>query len=326
MFDFIDLFAGIGGFRIAFEGNGCRCVFSSEIDKYASETYKENFGEYPSGDITKISTNEIPNHDILCGGFPCQPFSIGGKRLGFEDSRGTLFFQVARILKDKQPKAFLLENVRGLVNHDKGNTLETIENIIDEIGYDFKYKIMNSLDYGIPQNRDRWYCVGFRKDLNVIFDSSLQENTLVFNFPEKQELKFNVEDVIDKDLEGYKATEKAMENIYLHLPQFEKKKEINRERVIIANEIRPSRCSFRNDGISPCFTAKMGTGGNNIPVIVNYSRKLTEKECLKIMGFPSDFKIKPNYHQSYKQIGNSVVVHVVDLLAKEIIKVLSKGI
>lgn len=326
MLEFIDLFAGLGGFRIAFEKSGCRCVFSSEIDKYVREVYRDNFGEYPAGDITEISTNEIPDHDILCAGFPCQPFSIAGKRKGFEDSRGTLFFDIARILKDKQPKAFLLENVRGIVSHDAGSTIKTIENILDSLGYNFRYKIMNSIDYGIPQNRERWYCVGFRKDLNIKFEDDDKKDELVFYFPPKQSLKLNIEDFIDKDVKGYDATEKAMENIYVHLDKFIQKKGINKEKLIIANEIRPSRCHFRNDGIVPCFTAKMGTGGNNVPVIVDYSRKLTENECLRIMGFPPNYRIKPNNQQSYKQIGNSVIVTLIELFAKEIKRILNKEI
>ena len=162
-YKFIDLFCGLGGFRIAFEKYGCECVFSSDIDEKVREIYQLNFGEEPAGDISKILCENIPDFDILCAGFPCQPFSIAGLRRGFEDSRGTLFFEVARILKEKQPKAFILENVKGLVSHDQGNTLQVIMNTLDELGYDAKYKIMNALDYGIPQNRERWYCVGFLK-------------------------------------------------------------------------------------------------------------------------------------------------------------------
>ncbi len=322
-YKFIDLFSGIGGFRLAFESLDCKCVFSSEIDKYAIETYKENFGEYPSGDITKIPSNEIPDFDILCAGFPCQPFSIGGLRLGFEDSRGTLFFEVARIIKEKKPSAFILENVKGLVNHNQGKTLEVIESILDEIGYNFSYKIMNALDYGIPQNRERWYCIGFKKELGITFADSSDNHIRVFNFPEPEKLDFFVEDVLDKEVKGYNCTRNATNNINFHLTSYKEKTNQNSNRVIIANEIRPSRCSFKNNGIVPCFTAKMGTGGNNVPVIVEYNRKLTERECLRLMGFPENFRIKPNFHQSYKQIGNSVVVPVITKLAKRIIEVLN---
>ena len=309
-YKFIDLFSGLGGFRLAFEKLGCECVFSSEIDKHARDTYYNNFNEYPSGDITKIDASEIPDHDILCGGFPCQAFSIGGRRLGFEDSRGTLFFDVARILKEKQPKAFILENVKGLVNHDKGNTLKTITNILDNIGYTFDYRVMNALDYGVPQNRERWYCIGFRKDLNISFTNEAEKINYIF--PDKTDLLFTIE------------TDKAIENINIHLPKYACSKGIDKDKLLIANEIRPSRCSFKNDGTVPCFTAKMGTGGNNIPVVVNYGRKLTEKECLKLMGFPDDYKIQAKTQQTYKQIGNSVVVTIIQLLGNELVQILNQ--
>lgn len=318
---FIDLFAGIGGFRIALQNNNAKCVFSSEIDEKAAETYRENFGEYPSGDIVQIKSEEIPEHDILCGGFPCQPFSIGGLRKGFEDTRGTLFFQVARILKEKQPRAFLLENVRGIVNHDKGKTLETILATLDEIGYSCDYRVMNASDYGVPQNRERWYCVGFRKDLGVSFGEQ-NVDTLLYTFPPKIRLERSINDFVDINQKGYEITETANNNINKFLEDFYTRKGQS-EYYTIANEIRPSRCNFRNDGIVPCFTAKMGTGGNNIPVIVKYKRKLTERECLRLMGFPATYKIRENYHQSYKQIGNSVVVPVIEALSKGIIEILN---
>jgi len=243
-------------------------------------------------------------------GFPCQPFSIAGLRRGFEDSRGTLFFEVARILKDKQPKAFLLENVKGLVNHDSGNTLSVILNTLNELGYVVKFDVLNALEYGIPQNRERWYCVGFREDLNIDLEDI---------FPQKRDLMFRVEDIVEKDVMGYDITSIADKNINIHLPKFLRK--IGQtDNLILANEIRPSKCSFRCNGTSPCLTAKMGTGGNNVPVIVNYKRKLTERECLALMGFPSDYKIKENNFQSYKQIGNSVIVPILTELASNIVK------
>ena len=226
---------------------------------------------------------------------------------------------------EKKPQAFILENVRGIVSSDKGNTLKTIENILDEVGYDFEYKIMNALEYGIPQNRDRWYCIGFRKELKVSFDSK-NNNIVTFKFPKKKNISFFLEDIVSKSLlSEYKSTNRAMQNIKYHLPKYTINKGIDKDRLIIANDIRPSRCSFKNNGIIPCLTAKMGTGGNNIPVIVDYERKLTEKECLALMGFPKEFIIKPRKLRSYKQIGNSVVVPIVEALANEIIKTLQKA-
>lgn len=318
----IDLFSGIGGFRIAFENIGYQCVFSSEIDKFAAETYFNNFGDYPDGDITQIKSTCIPDFDILCAGFPCQPFSIGGYRKGFDDTRGTLFFEVARIIKDKRPEAFLLENVRGLVSHDGGRTLETIMNTLDELGYECDYRIMNALEYGVPQNRDRWYCVGFRRDKKIGFTDNFN---VKFEFPNKEDLNLFIEDIIEDDVEGHEITLRASQNINIFLEVERKKRTYNPNRYLIASEIRPSRCSFRNNGIFPCFTAKMGTGGNNVPVIVEKQRKVTVKECLKAMGFPETYIMKENYSQSYKQIGNSVVVTILEKIAKKMKEVLENS-
>lgn len=318
MIKFIDLFAGIGGIRIAFERNNAKCVFSSEIDKDASITYFENFGDIPSGDIKLVKSEEIEDFDILTGGFPCQPFSIAGLRKGFDDVRGTLFFEIARIINDKKPKAFLLENVAGIVNHDKGNTIKVIENVLDNLGYKSRWKLMNAKDYGIPQNRNRWYCVGFRNDLNITFEKDEKS----FKFPSKIDLKYSLNDVIDNVISlEYKISDIAKENICKYIDS-----KLDDKNELIAYDIRASRCLFRYDGISPCLTAKMGTGGNNVPVLVAQNRKLTEKECLALMGFPKEYKIKANSSKSYKQIGNSVVVPVIELIAKEMIRVLEENI
>ena len=316
MLKFIDLFCGLGGFRVALETWGCECVFSSDIDKYARETYKLNFGEYPTGDITKIDEKDIPEHDILCAGFPCQPFSIGGKRLGFEDTRGTLFFDVLRILKEKRPKAFFLENVAGLCNHDGGKTIDTILNCLKDIDYMPFFSVINAKDVGYPQNRARWYCVGFDKTVFTDIDENYR-----FPFPQNRGLKYTVDSLIEDNAgEQYKITEVCQHNISEHIEGFKNKDRYSEEHVLLANEIRKSRCNFRCDGISPCLTAKMGTGGNNIPVVVQQNRKLTERECLRIMGYPDNYKIKENYHQSYKQIGNSVIVPIIRDISEQLVK------
>jgi DNA (cytosine-5)-methyltransferase 1 len=311
-FKFIDLFSGIGGFRLALESLGGECVLSSDIDKWANETYFENFGEYPSGDITKISTLEIPDHDILCGGFPCQPFSIAGKRLGFADTRGTLFFEIERILKDKKPRGFILENVRGLVNHDKGNTLKIILAKLNELGYKVFYQVLNSADYGVPQNRERIYLVGF---LNNVKD---------FTFPLPIEQKANLFEILEENVRDHYVSDIAKKHIKTHYDKLLQKKKILDKNPLIATEIRPSRCVFRNDGLSPCLTAKMGTGGNNVPVLVKEGRKLTVRECLRIQGFPETYKMKENNSHSYKQIGNSVSVPVIRAVAKQVIDTLNR--
>jgi DNA (cytosine-5)-methyltransferase 1 len=317
---FIDLFCGIGGFRIAFESVGANCVFSSDIDKYACSTYKNNFGEFPLSDITKINEKEIPNFDILCAGFPCQPFSIGGLRKGFQDTRGTLFFDIERIIREKRPRAFILENVKGLVNHDKGKTLNTIINKLadrvngdenlnkfkDCLDYDIHYKVINSKKFGVPQNRERIYIIGFDKQTDFKFPTGNKEKKLT--------------EVIDYSLESNKISPILESNIETHLKNHKRYSEVKDLEYLLAYEVRKSRCTFRFDNLSPTLTAKMGTGGNNVPVLVNQKRKLSTDECLKIQGYPKNFKIKPNYSQSYKQIGNSVSVPVIKALAKEIVK------
>lgn len=318
MLKFIDLFCGLGGFRVAFEKNGCECVFSSDIDKYARETYRDNFGEYPTGDITVIDEKDIPDHDILCAGFPCQPFSIGGKRLGFEDTRGTLFFDVLRILKEKRPRAFFLENVAGLCNHDGGNTITTILNCLRDINYVPIFKVINAKDVGYPQNRSRWYCVGVNRDYFPDIDESFD-----FPFPAEKPLKYTVDSLIDRGVSSdYLVTDTAKKNVLAHIDDYKQSGKYSGEHVLIANEIRKSRCNFRCDGVSPCLTAKMGTGGNNVPVLVSEMRKLTERECLRIMGYPDSYKIRENFHQSYKQIGNSVVVPIVSDIAEELVRII----
>lgn len=322
MHKFIDLFSGIGGIRLAFENAGCECVFSSEINKEACETYFSNFGEYPSGDISQIPSVEIPDFNILTGGFPCQPFSIAGFRKGFEDSRGTLFFEIARILKEKQPDSFLLENVAGIVTHDNGKTIETIESILSSLNYRFTWKLINAKDYGVPQNRNRWYCVGFRHDVGVKFDfdSDVENSDLIFQFPQRRRLTTFVSDLLEEKVsDDYRVSDIAKKNIDLYA------KENQLLDHSIVYDIRPSRCHFRHDGISPCLTAKMGTGGNNVPVLATSYRKLTERECLRIMGFPESFKIPPNTSHTYKQIGNSVAVPVIEMIANEIVRVLKVG-
>lgn len=307
---FIDLFCGLGGFRLALESLNAQCVFSCDIDSKVQEVYYQNFLELPQGDISKIESQDIADHDILCAGFPCQPFSSAGKRLGFEDTRGTLFFEVARILKDKKPKAFILENVKGIVSHNQGRSLKVILNILSDLGYDYKCAVLNAKDYGIAQNRERWYCVGVRKELNIEFNN--------FNFPPKELLEFDLTSIIEETTdERYKISKICNSNLEKHI----KLKSIEVNDFTIASEIRPSRCVFNQKGIVNCLTAKMGTGGSNVPVLVAKKRKLTERECLSLMGFPQSYKINPGY-QTYKQIGNSVVVPLIKKIADRLIEIL----
>jgi len=309
MTNFIDLFSGIGGFRIAFESVGATCLFSADIDKHACETYKKNFGDYPLCDVSKVKANELPNFDILCAGFPCQPFSLAGERKGFDDTRGTLFFDIERIIQEKQPKAFILENVKGLLNHDKGQTLKIIlKTLKSKLNYNVFYKVLNSKDYGVPQNRERIYIIGFK------------EHNINFKFPDKIKKKVDLSSIRDNSLNECNISDIAKSNIEKYLKLHKKYEEIKSNSLLLAYEIRKSRCSFRFDNLSPTLTAKMGTGGNNVPIFVNEMRKFTTREYLRIQGFPESYKITANTAQSYKQIENSISVPVVKLLAKEIIK------
>jgi len=308
MIKFIDLFAGIGGFRLAFESVGAKCVFSAEIDKHACKTYESNFGDNPFCDVSTLEPKEIPDFDILCAGFPCQPFSIAGKRKGFTETRGTLFFDIERIIQAKQPKAFILENVKGLVSHDKGNTLKVIiDTLRDKLDYKVFYQVLNSNDYGVPQNRERIYIVGFK------------DKSINFEFPEKLDEKSDLNDILDSDLSGSEISDIAKFNVIHNLKNHKKYNEIKDNPLLLAYEIRKSRTTFRYDNLSPTLTAKMGTGGNNVPVLVNQMRKLTTRECLRIQGFPDSYKIEPNKAQSYKQIGNSVSVPVLVGLAQKLL-------
>ena len=319
---FIDLFSGIGGFRLALEKFNCECVFSADNNQYACETYYKNFKEYPLVDIKKLSPKKIPNHDILCAGFPCQPFSIAGKRKGFDDARGTLFFDIVRILKEKKPKIFILENVKGLVNHDKGGTFKKILEILskklngkiikskrENLGYNVFWKVLNSTNFNVPQNRERVFIIGFR------------DQSINFKFPTNQKLKKTLNDIIKIKPKKIKRISKLSKGyINKHLRKHKSYNKIKNLNYLVANEVRKSRCHFRFDNISPCLTTKMGTGGNNVPYLVNQNRFYTLEECLLVQGFPKNFKLTNNYTEALKQIGNSVSVPVINSLVKQIIK------
>ena len=317
---FIDLFSGIGGFRMALEKLNHKCVFSADNDKYACDTYYKNFKEYPLVDIKKLSAKKIPDHDILCAGFPCQPFSIAGERRGFKDTRGTLFFDIVRILKEKKPKIFILENVKGLVNHDKGKTFKKIINILskkvngkinkskrENLGYNVFWKVLNSYDFNAPQNRERVFIIGFKNQ------------NINYKFPKNIKLKINLNNLINKRPKKIRRISKLSKGyIYKHLKKHQNYKKIKDLNYLVANEVRRSRCNFRFDNISPCLTTKMGTGGNNVPYLVNQDRFFTLDECLLLQGFPKNFKLTNNYTEALKQIGNSVTINVVKKIAQKL--------
>ena len=314
---FIDLFAGLGGFRLALEAEGARCVFSSEWDKSVSEVYEQNFGDKPHGDITKISEKEIPYHDILCAGFPCQAFSISGKQRGFEDSRGTLFFDVARIVKEKKPKIVFMENVKNFANHDEGRTLSVVKKTMEDLGYIFFHKVLNSLDYGIPQKRERVYMVCFRQDLNITD----------FDYPQKMELATCVEDFLLPENEVPKE-------LFIQRKDtcFIAKNIINKEkktiRVGTVNKGGQGERIYSPKGIAITLSAYGGgifakTGGY---LINNKTRRLAPRECARIMGYPESYQLCKNKNQAYKQLGNSVVIEVLQYILIEIATTMHKKI
>lgn len=312
--NFIDLFAGLGGFRLALESCGAKCVYSNEWDKYAQEVYNLNFHEIPEGDITVVDENKIPDHDILCAGFPCQAFSISGKRRGFEDSRGTLFFDIARIVKAKRPKVVFMENVKNFASHDNGNTLSVVKETMLSLGYNFYSDVLNALDFGIPQKRERIYMVCFRKDLDV----------KQFKFPKPFKLSTFVEDLLLPD--------KDVSNLIITRPDLSLKPDIN----IKNNSQRSIRVGtigkggqgeriYSPKGIAITLSAYGGgafakTGGY---LINGHTRRLHPRECARIMGYPDSYKIHPSLNQAYKQFGNSVVVNVLQYIALNIGEALS---
>lgn len=320
-FKFIDLFAGIGGFRLAFQNLQGKCVYTSEWDKYSKQTYEANFGEVPFGDITKSETkNYIPdNFDVLCAGFPCQAFSIAGRRGGFEDTRGTLFFEVAKIIKEKQPKAIFLENVKGLRNHDKGKTLATILNVLRE---DLNYyipepQILNAKNYGVPQNRERIFIVGFRKNLGI--DD--------FQYPESTNKDSILEDILEENEVSVKY---YLSTTYVQTLKNHRKRHESKGNGF-GYEIIP------NQGTANAVVCGgMGRERNlvlddrltNFKPITNISgkvnregiRKMTPREWARLQGFPDNFKIVVSDAQAYKQFGNSVAVPAIQATAEKIIE------
>lgn len=319
---FIDLFAGIGGFRVALEKCGLNCIFTSEIDKNCVKTYESNFlNSRVHGDITKISEEEIPTHDILCAGFPCQPFSISGKMKGFDDKRGNLFFEIIRIIEYHKPKVVFLENVKNFERHDDGKTLKKVKSALEKSGYNVYFKTLNASHYGAVTSRERIYIVGFRKD--ICLKNKNIKNESSFNFPEPSMEKIFLKDII---------------NINLNEPEIE----IKRNDIIIKNkkrtpQLKPIQIGIINkggqgeriystEGHAITFSATGGgvaakTGAYYIDGKV---RRLSVYECLKIMGFPENFVMPVSNSQAYKQIGNSVVVTVVEEIMKEIIKNVEK--
>ena len=315
-FKFIDLFAGIGGFHLALNKLNGECVFASEWDKECQKVYEKNFQIKPFGDITKIEEKNIPKHDVLCAGFPCQAFSVSGKRLGFKDTRGTLFFDVARIIKYHQPKLILLENVKNFLTHDNGNTISVVKKTLEELNYNVFYKVLNSSNFGIPQKRERIYIVGFNKKLKIN----------EFKFPSNQNIFVSLKDyllpdnltkelVLNRDDVQLKKDKKIQKDIFGNYPQ----KPIRLGQV---NKGGQGERIYSINGHAVSLTAYGGGIGSKtgLYLVNNKLRKLSPRECARITGFPDNFSLSENKNHSYKQFGNSVVVNVLDFILKEIMK------
>lgn len=314
-FTFIDLFAGIGGFRLAMQNNGGKCVFSSEFNPNSQKTYFHNYNDMPFGDITDPNVKaQIPEHfDIVCAGVPCQAFSIAGKRLGFEDTRGTLFFDVADIVNRHKPKVVFIENVKNLETHDNGKTFQVIEETLQQLGYFVYHKIMDSSKYAnIPQHRERIIVIAFNKETVRDYDK--------FEFPSEIELTKTIRDCLTTETvdDKYFYTDKC--SFYETLKSDMKKKDT-------IYQWRRKYCRENKSNLCPTLTANMGTGGHNVPLILTDDdriRKLTSKECLNFMGYPDDYSFPDNISNcaKYMQAGNSVVVPMIERIAANIIKLL----
>ncbi len=311
-FKFIDLFAGIGGIRMAYQNLGGKCVFSSEWDKFAKKTYEANYGEVPFGDITQIDEKSIPDHDILLGGFPCQPFSIAGvskknslgRSHGFLDkTQGTLFFDIARIIEYKKPKAFMLENVKNLVSHDKGNTFKVIKETLESIGYNIHYKVLNGKSF-VPQNRERILIVGFRKDF-----FNCKED---FNFPILPEPKMVFREILQEEVDSkYTLSDKLWNYLQAYAQKHKAK----------GNGFGFGLTDL--NGISRTISARYYKDGAEILVPQGDKlnpRRLTPRECARLQGFPDNYIIPVSDNQAYKQFGNSVTVPLIQAVGKQVVK------
>lgn len=319
-YTFIDLFCGVGGIRMGFSRAGFECVFSCDINADCRETYNENYGEMPKGDIYDISEKtDIPEHDILCAGFPCQPFSISGKQKGFQDTRGTLFFEICRIIRERKPKVIFLENVKHLVHHDSGNTLQVILSQLEALGYCVEWKVLNASDFGVPQNRERIIIVASKRK-KFDFEKLVKHKAVVL-----------------KDFLDYKGEFEYLEPSEYTLLENPKRQNSGlifagyRNKSIRKVGVRPgtehlSRVHkqpnriYSVQGVHPTIPSQESSGRFFVLTMDGKVRKLTLNECFRIMGFPDDFKRISSVAEQYRQIGNSVCVPMIEDVANEIRK------
>ena len=304
-FRYIDLFAGIGGIRIPFQELGGKCVFTSEWDSFAQKTYAINFGGEIAGDITKVNPESIPDFDILLGGFPCQPFSQAGLHKGFSDTRGTLFFDIERIIQIKRPKAFLLENVKQLKGHDKGRTYQVIEEHLKALNYSVTAKVLRAGDFGVPQNRERIYIVGFDREYYNL------DEDYAFEFPNPPKTKTRLGDILEPMVDEKYTISQRLYDGHLRRKEEHKKK---------GNGFGFSLFNADSE-YTNTLSARYYKDGSEILIEQpgDLPRKLTPRECARLQGFPEDFIIPVSDTRAYKQFGNSVAVPVIRAIAKNII-------
>lgn len=315
---FIDLFAGIGGFRTGFEREGFKCVFSCEIDKNCQQVYLENYGEKVESDITKIDEKKIPDFDVLLGGFPCQPFSISGRKKGFDDTRGTLFFDICRIIKEKNPSVVVLENVKHIIHHDKGNTIQVILSTLEDLGYITEMKVLNSKDFGLPQNRERILIIG-SKNKNFDFSKLKKQTSLPLKYFLDKEGDF---EYLSKDEYTLIENPKKQSSGLIFVGYRNKniwKKGIRPNTLHLSRVHRQPNRIYSIDGYHPTIPSQETAGRFYIYLPEeNRVRKLTINECYRIMGFDDKFIKSPINAERYKQIGNSVAINMIQELAKNI--------
>lgn len=310
-YTFIDLFCGIGGFHLALSSFGAKCVFASDIDREACKVYKENFKIEPQGDITKISSKKIPAHDILCAGFPCQPFSISGNQQGFDDEqgRGKLFFDIVRIAKYHKPKVLLLENVKNFEKHDDGKTIKRVVSELNNIGYTVFYDVLCASNYGVPQKRNRIYIVAFNKDLEV----------KSFSFPKpKNDFKV-LQDILIRKSDNKIAGNYVIDRDYI-INKTAKHPKRDLIRIGCIGQGRQGERIYSIKGQSTTLSSQSGGlgGKTGMYLIGKKVRKLYPRECARLMGFPDWFKLADTQEKNYKQFGNSVVVDVLQYIVEKI--------
>jgi DNA (cytosine-5)-methyltransferase 1 len=311
-YNYIDLFAGIGGFRLGLDYFGANCVFTSEWNKYASEVYFNNFGEMPEGDITKIKENHIPKHDIICAGFPCQPFSISGSRGGFDDTRGTLFFDIVRIANYHKPKILLLENVRNILSLDSGKVTKKIVETLNDIGYNVFIELLKGNDFGVPQQRERVFFICIREELNVS-DFSLSKPSIGPAF---------VKDILEKSRQKHLEINRNDISINKTNKADLFGSETNKPlRIGTINKGGQGERIYSTDGVGVTLSAFGGGPGRKTGayLIKNKIRRLTPRECARMMGFPDSFILHTSDTQSFIQFGNAVIVNKVQFIIKDLI-------